>query len=156
MANETETFGLNVHIHEGFDYDGFHLESKNLVEDFGPIVDLILMPSGLFAFESIRMPNDLDEEAKIAWEVLKAQLILNQKAWVLHHKLFFPWHFFMVNDCNKLYTIMLQTMHCVICHLVCQSSSADNTTKRRKSMIFYNQQHGITSMKKDILGKHPT
>jgi hypothetical protein len=64
MANETGTFGLNVHIHEGFDYDDFHLESKNLVEDFGPIVGSILMPSGPFAFESITMPNDLDEEAK--------------------------------------------------------------------------------------------
>ncbi len=152
MANEIETFGLNVHIHEGFDYDGIHLELKNLLEDFGPIVGSISMPNGPFAFESIRMPNDLDEEAKIAWEILKAQLILNQKTWVLHHKLFFPWHFFMVNDCNKQYTIMLQTMHCVIC----QSYSVDNTTKRRKGMIFYNQQHGITSMKKHILGKHPT
>jgi len=30
-----------------------------------------------FAFESIAMSNDLDEETKIAWEVLKVQLILN-------------------------------------------------------------------------------
>jgi hypothetical protein len=55
------------------------LELKNLVKDFGSIVGSISMPSGPFAFESITTPNDLDEEAKITWEVLKAQLILNQK-----------------------------------------------------------------------------
>jgi hypothetical protein len=27
---------------------------------------------------------------------LQTQLTLNQKAWVLHHKLSFPWHFFCV------------------------------------------------------------
>jgi hypothetical protein len=138
MANEIETFGLNVHIHKGFDFDDFYLELKNLVEDCGPIVGSISMPSGSYAFESITTPNDLDEEAKIAWEVLKAQLISNQKAWVPHHKLFLPWHFLVVNDGNKLYTIMSQTMCCVICHFVCQSYSVNNTTRGRKGMIFYN------------------
>ncbi len=79
MANEIETFGLNVHIHQAFDSNDFHLELKNLVKDFGSIVGSISTPSGPFAFESITTPNDLDEEAKITWEVLKAQLILNQK-----------------------------------------------------------------------------
>jgi hypothetical protein len=137
MAVEIETFGLNVHIHGGFDYHDSHLESKNLVEDFGSIVGSILMPSGPSAFESITTPNDLDEEAKIAWEVLKAQFILNKKGWVFHHKLSLPWHFFVVNDGSKPYTIMPQTMHCVIYHPVCQSYNADNTTKRRKGMISY-------------------
>jgi hypothetical protein len=41
------------------------------------------------ACKSIAMPSDLYEEAKIAWEVLKAQHILNKNAWVLHHKLSF-------------------------------------------------------------------
>jgi hypothetical protein len=154
MAVEIETVGLNVHIHEGFDFDDFHLESKNLVEDFGPIAGLISMQNGPFAFENITMPNDLDEEAKIALEVLKAQLILNQKTWVLTTSCLSLWHFFVVNDGSKLYIIMPQTMHCVFCHFVCQSYNADNTTKRKKGMISYNQQHGTTSMKKHILGKH--
>jgi len=34
------------------------LESKNLVEDSRLVVDLISMPSGPSAFESIAMPND--------------------------------------------------------------------------------------------------
>jgi hypothetical protein len=84
------------------------LELKNLVNDFGPIVGSILMPSGPFAFESITTPNDLDEEAKIAWEVLKAQFILNKKAWVIHHQLSFLWHFLVMNDGSKLYIIMPQ------------------------------------------------
>jgi len=27
MADQTKTFGLNVHMHEGFDCDDVHLES---------------------------------------------------------------------------------------------------------------------------------
>jgi hypothetical protein len=37
-----------------------------------------------FAVESIAMSNDLDEETKIVWEVLKVQFILNLKVWNLH------------------------------------------------------------------------
>jgi hypothetical protein len=53
------------------------LEFGNLVEDFRLVFGLISIPSGPFAFENIATSNDLDEEAKIAWEVLKAQFILN-------------------------------------------------------------------------------
>jgi hypothetical protein len=90
MVDLTKTFGLNVHMHDGFDYDDAHLELRNLIKGFGPIVGLILMPNGPSTFESIAMPNDLVEEAKIAWEVLKAQFILNKKTWVRDCKLFFP------------------------------------------------------------------
>jgi hypothetical protein len=45
------------------------LELKNLTRGSRPIVGLILMPNGPSTFESITMPSDLDEEAKIAWEV---------------------------------------------------------------------------------------
>jgi hypothetical protein len=54
------------------------LELKNITEDSRrPVVGSISRPSGPSAFEIITTPNDLDEEAKIAWEVLKAQFILN-------------------------------------------------------------------------------
>jgi hypothetical protein len=59
------------------------------------------MPSGPSACESIATPSDLDEEGKIAWEVLKVQLILNLRRWVPHNMLSFPWHFFVVNGGNK-------------------------------------------------------
>jgi hypothetical protein len=52
---------------------------------------------------------------------LKAQFILNQKAWVLHHKLSFPWHFFVMNDGSNLTLILPQTICYVICHSICQS-----------------------------------
>jgi hypothetical protein len=56
-------------MHEGFDCDDVHLESRNLVEDAWPLIGLILTPSGPFAFEGITMPSNLDEEVEIAWEV---------------------------------------------------------------------------------------
>jgi hypothetical protein len=62
---------------------------------------------------------------------------------------------FVVNDGNKLDLILLQTMCCVICHFVCQNYSVGNTIKRKKSRIYYNQQHGSTSMKNHILDEHP-
>jgi len=42
-----------------------------LVEDFGLVVGSILTSNVPFAFESIATPNNLDEETKIAWEILK-------------------------------------------------------------------------------------
>jgi hypothetical protein len=48
MVDWIETFGLNVHMHEGFDNDDAHLELRNLVEDFGLVIGLISTPSGPF------------------------------------------------------------------------------------------------------------
>jgi hypothetical protein len=118
MVNQIEIFGLNVYMHEGFDCNDVHLESKNLTGDFRQVVGLI-STSGPSAFESIATLSDLYEEVKITWEVLKAQLIMNKKARVPHHKLSLPWHFFVVNDHNKPNPILPQIMHCVICHFVC-------------------------------------
>jgi hypothetical protein len=56
-------FDWNVHMHEGFDYDDVHLESWNLVEDFGLVIGLISTPSGPFASKSIIMPSKLNKEA---------------------------------------------------------------------------------------------
>jgi hypothetical protein len=66
-------------MHEGFDYDDAHLESGNLTKDFGLLVGSISTLNGPFTFESIATPDDFDEKAKNAWEVLKAQFILNKK-----------------------------------------------------------------------------
>jgi len=76
-------------MHDNFDCDDVHMELRNLPQDFGPIVNLILMPSQPSTSKNIAMPNDLDEEIKIAWEILKAQFILNKKTWVFHYRLFF-------------------------------------------------------------------
>lgn len=77
MANQTETFDLNEHMHEGFDCDVAHLESRNLAKDSRPLVGSISTLSGPSTSKSITMSSDSDEETKIAWEVLKAQLIFN-------------------------------------------------------------------------------
>jgi hypothetical protein len=55
-------------MHEGFNCDDAHLESRNLVQDT-PLIGLILTPSGPFASEGIAMPSEMDEEVEIAWEV---------------------------------------------------------------------------------------
>jgi hypothetical protein len=77
MANQTKTFDLNEHMHEDFDCDVAHLKSRNLAEDLGPLVGSISTLSGPSTSKSIATLSDLDEETKIAWEVLKAQLIFN-------------------------------------------------------------------------------
>ncbi len=62
----------------------------NLAKVLGLMVGSISMPNGPFAFESIVSLNNLDVETKIAWEVMKIQLILNKKAWISRCMLFFP------------------------------------------------------------------
>jgi len=61
MEDQTKTFGLNMYMHEGFDCDDVHLESRNLVKDYGSVAGSISTPNGSFAFESITMSNDLNE-----------------------------------------------------------------------------------------------
>jgi hypothetical protein len=79
----------------------------NLIELLGAMVGSISTLNGLTSnvFESIKTFNNLDAETKITWEVLKAQLTLNQQAWAHHHMLSF--HFIMVNDGNKRNLVML-------------------------------------------------
>ncbi len=99
-------------MHEGFDCDGVHLESRNLTKDFRSIVDSISMPIEPFASKNIATPNDLNEEIEITWEVLKVQLNLHQKAWVPHHMLSFPLHFLwrMMVVCQILFCLKLCVM----------------------------------------------
>ncbi len=52
----------------------------NLAKVLGLMVGSILMPNRPFTFERIVSLNNLDVETKIAWEVLKIQLILSKKA----------------------------------------------------------------------------
>jgi len=60
----------------------------NLAKVLGLMVGSILMPNRPFTFERIVSLNNLDVETKIAWEVLKIQLILSKKAWIFHCMLF--------------------------------------------------------------------
>jgi hypothetical protein len=136
MADQTEIFDLNVHMHEGFDCNDVHLELGNLVKYYHrPIVGLILMLTEPSTSKSITTPSDLDEETKIAWEVLKARFILNQKTLVPHRKLSFLEHFFVVNDGSKPNLILPQIMQCVICRFVCQNYSFSSTIKRKKDIF---------------------
>jgi hypothetical protein len=54
------------------------------------VVSSILMLRQPSTSKSIMIPNDLDEEIEITWEVLKPQLILNKKTWNPHYRLFLP------------------------------------------------------------------
>ncbi len=48
MVNQTSTFSLNVHVHEGFDCNDTQLELGNLVENSRLVVGSISTPSGPF------------------------------------------------------------------------------------------------------------
>jgi hypothetical protein len=115
-----------------------HLEFGNLLEDSKPQVGSILTPSVPSIYENIVNPTDLDVKSETTWEVFKIQFILNQKKWVLHHMLFFPWNFFVVNDDRKPDLVLLQTMHYVIYPSIHQTYNFNNNAKRRKGLISYN------------------
>jgi hypothetical protein len=61
MVNSIKTFGLNVHMQEGFDEDDIHSKSRNLTKESRLVVDLVSTLSGPFAFENIATPSDFDE-----------------------------------------------------------------------------------------------
>ncbi len=84
------------------------------------------------------------------WEVLKTQLTLNQKLWIVTTCSFSPCNFFIVNDINKVTFTLVQTTCYVISHFVSQTYNFNNTTKKKKGVITFNQQHGISFMKKHI------
>jgi hypothetical protein len=76
------------------------------------VVASVSTPSAPFGSDSenIATLTILDLKAEVAWELLKIQLTLQQKAWVLHSRFFLPWHFFTINDSNKPNPIRPQTM----------------------------------------------
>ncbi len=78
MVDYINTFGLNVHMHDKFDYDDVHVKLGNLFEDSRLVFSSILMASSPYASKSIAMPNDLDENIEITWEVLKVEFILKK------------------------------------------------------------------------------
>jgi hypothetical protein len=47
----------------------------------------------------------------------------------------FPWHFFMVNDSNKVIPIITQNMHSEIWHFVFQTYNYGNINKINKNPI---------------------
>ncbi len=73
-------------MHDSFDCDEIHMELGNLVEDYGRVVNSILLPCQPSTYKSIAMPNDFDEKIEIAWQVFKVQLIFNKKTWVFHYR----------------------------------------------------------------------
>jgi hypothetical protein len=144
------------------DYDGNVFGPNDLelgsFENIGPLVIIsVSTPNAPFScgFESIATLTILDLEIKVAWELLKIQLTLQQKAWVPHNRFSPPYHFFIINDDRKLDLIRPQTMWCVICHSISQTYSSNNTTKKKKGLITFNQQPGTMCMNKHILFKHP-
>jgi hypothetical protein len=80
MAYQTETFDLNEHMHDVSDFGDAHLKFGNLPKDSRPQVGSISTPNGPSTSKSMVTPIDLDVKAKITWEVLKTQFILNLKS----------------------------------------------------------------------------
>jgi hypothetical protein len=71
-----------------FDDDGVNEVALGSNEVLGLVVGLISTPSTPTLSESIETPIMSNPKAEVVWELLKAQLGLNQKAWIPHNRTF--------------------------------------------------------------------
>jgi hypothetical protein len=133
---DIEVLNVNVDLMvASFDDGGANEMTLGSNEVSRPTVGSISTPSSPTLFESIATPSTSNLEAKVAWELLKAQLSLNQKVGILHSGTSLSLHFFMVNDGTKPNPTFSQTIHCTICHYVSQAYSSSSITKKRKGLI---------------------
>ncbi len=102
---------------QDFDEDVVDDLALGLDENLGPMAGSILTSNAPTTFESIVALGTANLEAMVKWELLKAQLTLNQMFWISHYRISFL-VFFVVNDCSKFSTTTIQTMHFVICHFI--------------------------------------
>lgn len=102
---------------EDFDEDVVDDLTLGLDEDLGPMAGSILTSNAPTTFESNVALGTPHSEAMATWELLKAQLMLNQMFWISHDRISFL-VFFVVNDCSEFSTTTIQTMHFVICHFI--------------------------------------
>jgi hypothetical protein len=84
-----------------FDDDGANEMALGSDEVSRPMVSSISTPTAPTPSKSIITLNIANLKAKVAWGLLKVQLSLNQKAWILHSRTSFTWHFFVVKDGSK-------------------------------------------------------
>jgi hypothetical protein len=68
------------------------------------------MRNAPFIEEIIITPSNVHLKTYVGWEVLKIQLTLTLKSLIFHQMFFFPWHFFMVNDSNKMTSTITQNV----------------------------------------------
>jgi hypothetical protein len=102
---------------QDFDEDFVDDLALGLDEDLGPMAGSILTSNAPTTFERVVALAIANLEAMVTWELLKAQLMLNQMFWIPHNRISFL-VFFVVNVCSKFSTTIIQTMHFVICHFV--------------------------------------
>ncbi len=77
------------------------------------------------------------------------------KFWFTNHHTTIVWAFFVLNNPFEFILLMaLQTMRCIICHIIEQVQSSNNTTCEHKGLFTYNPMHGITSISKHIDNEH--
>jgi hypothetical protein len=107
-----ETFNLNENLLIDYDYDGLDDMEMGSFEDIRPVVGSISTVNAPSSSKNITILDILEIETKVARELLKTQLTLDRKAWVPYHTFSFLWHFFILNDHNKLDHVRLQTMEC--------------------------------------------
>jgi hypothetical protein len=84
---QIETFNLNENLMLDYDGNVFGLDDLELgsFKNIKPLVVISISTSNVpfsFGFENIATLTILDLEVKVAWELLKIQLTLQQKAWV--------------------------------------------------------------------------
>jgi hypothetical protein len=84
-----EIFHMNMDLNQNFDYEVGNDLILRLPDDLGPMIGSIPTPTASTPFKSFATLSNLDLDViDVAWELLKVQLIHNQKFWIPHHKFF--------------------------------------------------------------------
>ncbi len=88
---DIEVLHMGMDLNQNFDYEGGDDLVLGLPNDSSLLTSSISMPTAPTPSESFTTPSNLDlDAANVTWELLKAQLIQNQKFWIPCHKFFLP------------------------------------------------------------------
>ncbi len=82
---------MGMDLNQNFDYEGGDDLTLGLLNDSSLLINSISMLTTPAPFESFATPSNLDlDAANVTWQLFKAQLIQNQKFWILRHKFSLP------------------------------------------------------------------
>jgi hypothetical protein len=126
---DIEVLHMGMIFNQNFDYEGGDDLALGLPNDLSLMANSISTPTTPTPSKSFATPSNLDLDATNAtWELLKVQLIHNQKIWIFHHMFFLPCHCFVINDDNGPHLVLVLTMQFLMCHSISQEYNTSNTT----------------------------
>jgi hypothetical protein len=118
---DIEELHMGMILNQNFDYEGGDDLALGLPNDLSLMVNSISTPTAPTPSKSFATPSNLDLDATNAtWELLKVQLIHNQKIWIFHHTFFLLCHYFVINDDSGPHLVLVLTMQFLMCHSISQ------------------------------------